>query len=321
MQYDLADIETFLAVVETGTISAAAVRLDLAKSVVSQRISRLEGALGAELIVRSSKGVTPTDGGLGFYQRARSILAQLDEAAESMQENDDASLRGVLRIAGPMSFGVRWLAPALYSFAKRHPMLTLSFDLDDRLVDLLAGGYDVGIRVGDLSDANLVARRLAVARRLIVCSPEYARAHGLPRTLDELSGHTAIGYSLLHNGQVWRFEPARKGAEPLSVTMSCGTIINNGDAICEAVIAGLGIALLPSFIVADGLRSGRLVDATPPGQKLIATAIHAMYPHTRHPSRKVQRLVEHLRDAFADGALWDRGLHAQAAQSSTTLPD
>lgn len=308
MQYDLADIETFLAVVETGTISAAAVRLDLAKSVVSQRIAGLEAALGAELIHRSSKGVTPTDRGLGFYQRARSILAQLDEAAEAVQESDEGGLSGVLRIAGPMSFGVRWLAPALYAFAKLHPRLTLSFDLDDRIVDLLAGGYDVGVRVGDLSDANLVARRLAIARRVIVCSPEYARAHGVPKSLDELSGHTAIGYSLLSQGQVWRFEPARRGGDARSVTMTCGTIINNGDAICEAVIAGLGIAALPSFIAADGLRSGRLVDATPSGHRLVPTAVHAMYPHTRHPSRKVQRVIEHLRRHFEEGALWHRGL-------------
>lgn len=306
MAYDLPDIEALIAVVESGSISSAATRLDLSKSVVSERISRLEQSLGAELLHRSTRGVTPTEKGRDFYERVRAIFAQLDEAQEAVQESTEELVGGV-RIAGPMSFGTRWLAPALFDLASRHPRLNLALELDDRLVDLLAGGYDLGVRVSDLADSSLVARKLATVRRVVVCSPEYAKSRGVPLTLADLSQHESIGYSLLTSGQVWQFKGRRKSSDSTTVGMSCRTVVNNGDAIREAAARGLGLALLPSFIVADALRERRLMvvqlDAEP-----TSSTVSALLPHTKNPSRKVRKIIEHLREAFEDGALWEREL-------------
>lgn len=306
MEYKLEDIETFLAVVEAGSVSAGALRLNLAKSVVSERVTRLERALGATLLHRSAQGVTPTDRGVDFYQRSRTVLEQLDAAAESVTE-DEGTLAGLLRIAAPMSFGARWLGPALFPLLRAHPQLSVALDLDDRRVDLLAGGYDLGIRSGRLADSSLVAKRLARTRVIVCASPEYLQRHGSPATLEELARHATIGYSLVPADQSWQFEPARKGGEPRTVTTKCRIVINNGDAMREAAIAGLGLVVLPSFVVADALRAGTLVNAAP-ALRPLGAAVWAMYPHTRHPSRKVRAIIEHLRRAFRDGELWEEGL-------------
>jgi DNA-binding transcriptional LysR family regulator len=309
MEYRLEDIETFLAVVEAGSVSAGALRLNLAKSVVSERLKRLELSLGATLLHRSAQGVAPTDRGVDFYQRSRAVLEQLDAAAEAVTE-DEGALTGLLRIAAPMSFGARWLGPALFPLLREHPRLSVALDLDDRRVDLLAGGYDLGIRSGRPEDSGLVARKLAPVRVLVCASPAYVRAHGAPATLEELAGHATIGYSLLPADQVWRFEPARKGGEPRSVNTRCRVVINNGEAMREAAIAGLGLAVLPAFVIADALRAGQLVDAAPTLRPL-GQFIWAMYPHSRHPSRKVRVIIEHLRKAFREGEPWEAGLPAR----------
>lgn len=306
MDYRLEDIETFLAVVEAGSVSGAALRLNIAKSVASERVSQLEKALGATLLHRSGRGVTPTDRGVKFYQRSRAVLDQLDAAAEAVTE-DENELAGLLRIAAPMSFGARWLGPALYPLMREHPQLSIALDLDDRRVDLLAGGYDLGIRVGPLNDSSLVAKRLARSRMIVCASPEYVRRRGLVDSIDELPSHDSIGYSLIPSDQAWQFEGARKGADPRVARMHCRLVINNGDAMREAAIAGLGIVMLPSFIAADALRAGTLVPAAP-SLKTIPSAVWAVYPHTRHPSRKVRAVIERLKKTFDDGALWERGL-------------
>lgn len=306
MDYRLEDIETFLAVVEAGSVSGAALRLNIAKSVASERVAQLEKALGATLLHRSGRGVTPTDRGVEFYQRSRAVLDQLDAAAEAVTE-DENELAGLLRIAAPMSFGARWLGPALYPLMHEHRQLSISLDLDDRRVDLLAGGYDLGIRAGALNDSSLVAKRLARSRMIVCASPEYVRRRGLVGSIEELPSHDSIGYSLIPSDQSWQFEGARKGADARVARMNCRLVINNGDAMREAAIAGLGIVMLPSFIAADALRAGTLVPAAP-SLKTIPSAVWAVYPHTRHPSRKVRAVIERLKKTFDDGALWERGL-------------
>ncbi|HNR91174.1 MAG TPA: LysR family transcriptional regulator [Dokdonella sp.] len=303
MEYKLEDIETFLAVVEAGSVSAGALRLNLAKSVVSERVARLERALGAKLLHRSAQGVTPTDRGVDYYQRSRAVLEQLDAAAEAINE-DEGALVGLLRIAAPMSFGARWLGPALFPLLREHPQLAVALDLDDRRVDLLAGGYDLGIRSGRLTDSSMVAKRLARSRVIVCASPEYVARHGTPATLEELAQHATIGYSLVPADRSWQFEPVRKGEAPRTVATQCRIVINNGDAMREAAIAGLGLVVLPSFVVADALRAGALVNAAP-ALRPVGSDVWAIYPHSRHPSRKVRVIIEHLRKAFRDGALWE----------------
>ena len=176
MRYKLEDILTFLTVIEGGGLTAAARRLGVAKSVASKRISDLEGALGATLLRRSPRGVVPTAAGAAFYGRAREILAELDDAASSAAGTGELS--GLIRVGGPLSFGTLHLAPVLVDFLARHPRVELALHLNDRVVDIIREGYDLAVRIGRLKDSSLVAKKLAQCKRVLCCSPTYARHAG-----------------------------------------------------------------------------------------------------------------------------------------------
>jgi DNA-binding transcriptional LysR family regulator len=306
MRYSFDDIAAFLQVVETGSISAAARRLSLSKSVVSQRITNLEAALGAELFHRSTRRVVPTDKGHAFYERAGAILRALDEAAEEISERGE--LCGQLRITTPMSFGTMYLGPILFPFLVRHPRLELALELDDRMLDLLGEGYDLGIRIGRLRDSSLVARRIAVSRRLVCCSPEYARRAGLPETIEALARHACIGYANVPASQLWQFEPRTPAGELCSTVVRSRIVVNNGEAMRDAAIAGLGLAVVPIFIIAQALKRGELIDALP-GVRPVADMIYALYPQTRNLSRKVRAVIDHLVDALGGEPPWERELN------------
>ena len=213
MKYGLDEIKTFLAVVESGSISGASTRLAITKSVVSQRVTHLEAALGVELLHRSSRGVTPTDRGRVFHEQACAAIAQLEQAAEAVTD-DEAALSGLLRISVPMTFGTHYLSPILCEFMRAHPRLELALDLSDRMVDVAAEGYDLAIRITRIKeDSLLVARKLADSRRVVCCSPNYAQERGLPTTLAELPQHVGIGYARLATNHLWQFAPARWRAQ------------------------------------------------------------------------------------------------------------
>lgn len=265
---------------------------------MSKRISDLERALGVELLRRTTRGVVATDRGRAFHARARTILQELDEATDEAAERE-GRLCGSLRIAAPMSFGTLVLGPILFAFLAEHPELAVDVDLDDRVVDAVALGYDFVVRIGPVADSSLVARRIGTSRRIVCASPEYARRHGLPRDLDELERHVALGYSYRQSSRVWRFEPERPGGKPRSVAMRHRVACNNGEAIRDAAVAGLGLALLPHFIAAGALRSGALVEALA-APRPIPDEIHALYPRTKQPSRKIRALLDHLRGRIGD---------------------
>lgn len=290
MDYALDDIEAFLRVVETGSISAAAARLDRSKSVISKRIGVLEAVFGVSLLHRSTRGVQPTDAGRDFYRRARSALRDLDAATEALAA-DDRELRGTLRMSAPMSFATLVLGPLLFAFMREHPGLKLELDLDDRFVDVETGGFDLAVRIGHLADSNLIAKRLGVSERVVVASHEYAETHELPADLNELSRHPAIGYTHAAATQLWRF--SGDGGETRHVPMECRLVVNNGEAMRDAVLAGLGLAVLPRFIVAGTLADGRLVEVLPDVEP-VPDIVHAVYPYHRQPSRKVRALIEYL---------------------------
>lgn len=306
MRHRLENIAAFLAVVDAGSISAAAIRLDLAKSVVSKRISDLERTLGAQLLHRSTRGVVPTDEGRAFHARGRSILQQLDAAAEEVSRAD-TELSGSLRIALPTSFGTRFLGPILCSFLRRHPRLETCIDLDDRIVDLQTNAYDVAIRIAHLPESSLVARRLGTSRRIVCCSPDYAARAGLPGTLEELARHVCIGYANVVSSQSWRFEPVVPGGEVRALTVRCGIVANNGETMRDAAVAGLGLAVLPTFIAADALAAGQLLDAMPEYRPL-SDPIYAVHQRSRHPARKLEVLLEHLQASMDGGMPWERVL-------------
>lgn len=304
MPYRFDDIFAFLQTMETGSISAAAQRMGLSKSVISKRISDLEALLKVELLHRSTRGVIPTENGAAFYQRARAIMQQLDQAAEALIEQD-GKLCGLLRIAAPMTFGTTYLGPILFSFISRYPQLKLALELDDRITDLSGEGYDLGIRIGRLTDSSHIARKLAVSRRVVCCSPAYAESAGLPATIDELTNHACIGYANVSPSQIWQFEPKEPGGAPILLSVRSRIVTNNGESMRDAAIAGLGITILPIFIVAKALANGQLINVLPHAHP-VADTIYAVYPRNRHLPKKVRAVIDHLVAAFSGNPPWER---------------
>lgn len=302
MEYDLADIRAFMQVVDHGGISIAATQMSIAKSVLSSRIARLERQLKAKLLHRSPRGVALTDAGQRFYDRMRDIVSKLQEAVDEATVGTEAGLQANLRITAPMTFGTVYLGPKLFAFMRNHPRLEVTLDLNDRYVDILGGGFDLGIRIGRMQDSALMARRIATSRRALCCSPEYASCHELPRSVEEIAEHDCICYGNASVAPYWQFR--RGDSEPQQVVVRGRTHLNNGESMRDAAIAGLGLAALPLFIAASALREGRLIEVmpeTPP----VPDSIHAVYPQTRYVSRAVRAVIDMLVAAF-DGALpWE----------------
>ena len=303
MRWRYEDLSTFLTVLEAGGISAAARRLNLSKSLVSKRVSDLEADLGVQLLQRSTRLVRPTPDGEALAERMGPLVREMGEAAEEIA-GGGGKLTGRLRIAVPMSFGTIYLAPILASFAAAHPALELAIDLDDRMMDLVQGGYDAAIRIATLPDSTLVARRLCDATRLVVCSPAYKKARGLPASIADLAHHSCIDYANMHASQLWQFAPSRPGGRPRAVALASRIVANNGEVMREMAIAGLGLATLPLFICADALRDGTLIEALAAFRPASAP-ISVVYPQTKKPSAKVRAFVDHVVAAFADGAPWE----------------
>lgn len=304
MKWRFDDVVTFLQVVEAGSITRAAARLNVSKSIVSKRISDLETALDVELLQRSTRHVVPTDAGRVFYDKALPLVQELDVTAEEVADRQ-GMLHGRLRVTAPMSFGTMHLGSIIASFALRHPKLELALDLDDRMVDLAGNGYDVAIRIGRLKDSGLVARKLCLSRRIVCCSPAYAREYGLPRSIADLASHACVDYANVHARRLWEFEPGKRGRQPSAVVMRSRVVINNGEAMRDAAIAGLGLVILPLFIAAAPLRDGRLIPALPT-ETPVPDTIYAVYPPTRHIAGKVRAFVDHLARELTRTPSWER---------------
>ncbi len=294
-------IVTFVTVAEAGSISEAARRLRLSKSVVSERLSDMEKALGASLLHRTTRKLTLTEDGAAFLQRATRIAQEVREAAADLAERR-GTLMGPLRIAAPVTFGRLHLGPALYPFLAEHPEIEFTLDLDDRRVDAASDGYDAIIRHGLIADSRLVAWKLARSRRLLVASPDYLRRQGKPVSLSDLEDHRGIFYT--NRGVAdWRFE-GPDGAVIIRAKLALG--VNNGDVLHDAAIAGLGIALLPAFIAGPSLRDGRLVEIDV-GYRPEPEFIFMAHPEGRNPSAKLRAIADHLKKAFGDPPYWERG--------------
>ena len=293
-------IATFVTVAEAGSISEAARRLRLSKSVVSERLSEMEKALGATLLHRTTRKLTLTEDGAAFLQRAIRIAQEVRDAAADLAERR-GTLMGPLRIAAPVTFGRLHLGPALYPFLADHTEIELTLDLDDRRVDAASDGYDAIIRHGLIADSRLVAWKLARSRRLLVASPDYLSRHGKPASLPDLGDHRGIFYT--NRGVAdWRFERP-DGAVVIRAKLALG--VNNGDVLHDAAIAGLGIALLPAFIAGPSVREGRLVEIDV-GYRPEPEFIFMAHPEGRNPSAKLRALADHLKKAFGDPPYWER---------------
>jgi DNA-binding transcriptional LysR family regulator len=306
MKWRFDDILTFMSVIEAGSVTSAATRLKMSKSVISKRISDLEAALRVELFRRSTGSVKPTELGRSLYERIVPLVQGITEATEAVSDRTE-SLTGRLRIITPVSFGTNFLGPVIADFARRHPELEIAVDYEDRFVNLTQGGYDLGIHIGDLKESNLKARKLGDCARIVCCSPEYAKNYGLPKSVAELAQHTCIDYAHVRTSDLWQFDSEVDGGRPVSVLMRARIIANNFEAMRDMAIAGLGLVLLPEFLAAGALREGTLISALPQARPQPYT-ISAVYPYTRHVSFKVRRFIDHLVGAFVPPLPWHRDM-------------
>lgn len=292
-------LSLFVAIAEARSISAAALRLGLPKSVASERLMELERSLGTKLVERSTRSLSLTEDGAAFLQRARRMLREMAEAIDEIASRR-GTLTGRFRLSGPVSFGALHLGPALFPFLAEHPQLELTLELDDRLVDIASEGFDAVVRHGPLRDTRLTATRLATSRRLLVASPAYLSSHGRPASLRDLEAAAGIIYT---NREVdWRFR-TRKGEAFLRPRTQLR--VNNGLLMRDAALAGLGIALLPTFFVHRELAAGELVHIDV-GAEAEGAEILFGYRPGGAASAKTQALYEHLRQTFGDPPYWDR---------------
>lgn len=263
-------MELFARVVETGSISAAARDLRLGQPAVSKALAALEARLGVRLLLRTTRRLSPTDAGLAFYERARRVLAEADEA-ETAARGLARGLEGRLRICAPVTFARLHLAPKLPAFLAAHPQLRMEVIMDDRDVDLLAENIDVALRLGALANSSLVARRIARCDRCVVASPAYLARAGTPMAPGDLLAHEAIIYAQASGGDEWRF---RRGGEEHSVNVPSRLSFSAAEGVREGVLAGLGLAIVSQWMMAPELQSGAvlrvLADWQLPGMDLSA---------------------------------------------------
>ncbi|QIO99465.1 LysR family transcriptional regulator [Bradyrhizobium symbiodeficiens] len=288
---ELEDLRTFVEVADAGGVSSAARRLGLAKSIISRRLFRLEDELGSQLLSRNTRGAVLTEAGVSFREHAVRICSEIDAAREEL--SPDGDLRGLLRVAGPASFGQHF-APAIAAFAAQHPLLQVHTRYSDRYVDLVAEGFDCGIRVGYLPDSNLVARRIGSFSVSLYASPQYLAAQGAPEKPEDVVGHQAV----MIGTESWKFSEGRK---TITVNPQGRFKSDSALAIAEAIAAGVGIGALPDVIAATYAEAGRITPIMTRYQ-LPEVGIFLVRSPGQHLARKVRAFIELLVNRFARAA-------------------
>ncbi|REJ85864.1 MAG: LysR family transcriptional regulator [Acidobacteria bacterium] len=298
------ELETFLRIVDAGSITAAADQLEIAKSAVSRRLRDLETRLGVQLLQRTTRTQSLTDAGHDLYRRARQLLDDLDEAEQSVLSQQNEAV-GRIRLAAPDTFGHRHLGPALCDFLTLHPRVELDLDLDDRRVDLLAEGFDLAVRIAELEDSSLLARRLATTEHVACASPRYLAEHGEPKTPLDLTGHRCLTYSRSARPGQWTWIDEHGGAHDVAVGSQLRA--SSGELLTSAAIAGQGIALEPDFIVHEAIETGAL--------QIVLGAVRwrqldiwAIWPPGRFLPHRVRLLIDFLAERFAGVPYWQRCL-------------
>lgn len=293
MTMQLDDLRVFVATVDARSLTAAANRLALSKQFVSRRVMALEQALGVRLLVRNTRKLAVTDLGQDLYERAKRILAEVADAEQALSLGRSEP-RGLLRLSAPLSFGTAHLSPLVADFMCANPQVRIDIELSDRLVDLIGDGFDMALRIGTLADSTLIAQKLADIRMVACCSPGYGSARRLPASPDELARHPCLLYG--REGRTgWEFfVDGNKRAFEVHGPLRA----DNGEVIRDAAIAGLGIALLPEFIVSSALGSGALQEVLP-AYSAPPLALYAVYPRHRESAITVRAFTQFLRQRFA----------------------
>ncbi|AOY91032.1 LysR family transcriptional regulator [Cupriavidus sp. USMAA2-4] len=293
------EMQVFCTVVDKGSFIAAAEPLDMSKAAVSRHVNALEARLGVRLLQRTTRRLSLTEAGRGFYQQAREVLGLMD-AAESAVASGAVEPSGVLRLSAPLSFGIQHLAPLWADFLRAHPRIELDISLNDRVVDLVEEGFDMAVRIARLQDSSLIGRRLASTRMRLCAAPSYLARHPPLATPADLAAHPVIAYSHFATRNEWRFTgPEGEVSVQTHSTVRC----NNGDTCRAIAIGGGGILLQPSFMLYQDLRRGDLVEILP-AYRSVELGIYAVYPSRKHLPPKVRALIGYLAECFVDVA-WD----------------
>ena len=294
---DFEGLAIFAKVVELRSFAAASSELSLSRATVSKAITRLEQRLGARLFNRTSRRLALTDAGQKLAERASRLLAD-GESAESETLAQSVAPRGLVRFAVPMTFGVRAVAPILPEFLAQYPDVAIDLHLNDAMVDLIGEGFDLGLRIASLPDSSLIARRLCAMPRYTVASPAYLERHGRPTHPMHLAQHRCLGYAYLATPDVWHYTNA--AGEQASVRPAGPLRVNNGEALLPALLAGLGIADLPEFIVGDAIASGA-AEVILKDWKQTEGAVHLVTPPGGPRPARVEVLADFLTKHFAKG--------------------
>ncbi len=296
---NLGDLEIFSRVISMGSMSAAGRALGLSPAVISKRVKRLEERLGTRLFQRTTRQISLTEAGQGFYDRIVGILSGIEEA-EAFASGRSGAVRGTLRISAPTSFGRMHIAPNLKGFMDAYPELVVNLVLTDDFSDIVGGGFDIAIRIGELSDSSLVARRLASVRRVLCASPDYIARRGTPTSLEELADHLCLPP---HTQDVWRLE----GPEGSVTYRPHGSLYtNSSEVVREAVFSGMGIALRSTWDVGPALKSGDLVQVLPEYEGSRNVVLSAVYPSRQFLPVKVRLFIDYLADLYGPLPYWER---------------
>ena len=295
-------MNVFCKVVELGSFAAASERLDISTSATSRMVAQLEATLNARLLNRTTRRISLTEDGRGYYERCLQLLSDLEEA-EELVGNASVALRGTLRLTAPISFGAWHMAPAIADFSRLHPQVKFDVSLSDHQVDLIEEGLDLAIRVGNLGSQNMVARPIGKARMMACAAQDYLNANGIPETPRDLIKHQCLTYAHASETYVWRFADLDEKNEEKKKTMSvrvAGVVhANNGLLLRELAAQGMGITMAPDFILQGAVTEGRLVEiltdwAPPP------LNIYAAYPSRKHLSAKVRGFTTFLQAWLAE---------------------
>jgi len=296
----LEDMDSFVRIVEAGSISRAAGQLGVVKSAVSRRLMDLEMRLGVQLLNRTTRQSSLTEAGKNYYNRSVQILADVAEN-NAVTSNAHVTLQGMLRISAPLSFGLLHLAPAINEFAALHTGLIIHMDFNDRQMDLIEEGYDVAIRIANLKDSSLMARKLAPIRRILCASPDYITNKGMPEKPEDLKNHHILHYA---NSQSVTWHLTGPDGRDHALTLPGRMIANNGDFLKQAAVGGLGIILSPTFIASPDIAAGKLIPVMA-GYHCRHLDAYAVYPQTRHLPQRVRSIIDFLKEKFSGEPGWD----------------
>lgn len=297
----LTSLGVFVAAVEEGSFAAAARRFGLSPAMAGKHVSEIEARLNARLLQRTTRRLSLTDAGQVYYERSKQILEAFDEANREASESQ-ATARGVLRVAAPVTFGAMHLGEVIARYVEDHPQVNVEVVLGDRYVDLLDAGIDVAIRIGRLNDPELVTRRIAPCRMVVCASPAYIERHGAPRKPRDLLHAPRLAFSEAVSAGDWTLFDSKNRAHVVDGPSRISA--NNTQMLLSAALAGAGIAYGPTFVFGEHVRRGELVELLP-RYRATELTIQAVYPSARRIPFKVRRFVDYLAEAFGDEPPWD----------------